>query len=183
MIPLVMRVLRMLTALLVALAGCSAAGTRPASPTAWRDVAAAREAVRCGRPDEGVARLRRALARHPGDREVRRELGLLLDALGDPAAETVLTPLASRETIDAEVDLALARAALRRADADAATAHLARLAASPGDVGVDAYLVRAEIALLRGDRAAARQALLHALVLDPGHPRARAGLDELDPER
>ena len=132
-----------LVAFVALLAGCGSTSIRPGPPTVWPEVAAAHEAERCEDRAGAIRRLRAILVKDPGQREVRRELGLVLAKADDPAAVPVLAPLVAADPTDAVIVLALARMAVMRSDPAAASRHLALLATSPGDVGIENHHVAA----------------------------------------
>ncbi len=177
MIVPVMLVPKLLPAvlLMLLLAACSAPRNEPADSTPWRQVALAREAARGGNRSEAIRILRDSLARHPRDRAIRRELGFHLAAAGNPDAARVLSSL----SVEPGVSLVLARTPIREKDAVTAARHLTHLASTPDRIGPEAYEIQAGIARLRGDPAAAVNALRQALVLDPGRPEAWLGLLEI----
>jgi Flp pilus assembly protein TadD len=168
---------------LPALAGCGSVEPRASSPTAWHDLAAAREAVRIGDEGEAIRLLTHVVAGDPRRTEPRRRLGRLLLASDSPEAALVIAPLANRRGADPDDIVDFGFALLVIHDTRAARKIIRRLAADPGSVGPRAYVLQARIAHLEGDPDGAERALRHALALDPGHPEALAALVHLARER
>ena len=150
------------------------ARTGPADQTAgrvWRGLCA----VAANDERQAAADFRAVLAADPDHRDARLYLALALSGDDPAAAAELIAPLWARAPNDHQAASALARAyrnAGRIADADRVLGAV--LAANPDLVG--ALTDRGELALDRGDFAAAERDLSRAVRLAPDNPKATFAL-------